>query len=159
MLLVSKYYSTRDSDLLVSLSVVPDPIDCFSRKASLSTKDTAKLGIESKLSIQIICKFSRCLIGFLAFIPGSTTFVPFGSPLIVIASLAISIHSVVFNTAAVVISSAPIVLFTIVDDFVLFLNKIPCCKCIMTVHFPVARATSAATSIRSNLCPIELQVQ
>jgi hypothetical protein len=49
MLLVSKYYSPRDSDLLVSLSVFPDPIDCCSRKASLSTKGTAKLVVENKL--------------------------------------------------------------------------------------------------------------
>jgi hypothetical protein len=126
MLLVSNYYSTCDLDLLVSLSIFPDPIDCFSRKASLSTKGTAKLVVESKLLIQIICRFSRCLDGFLGFIPGSTMFVHFGSPLIVRASFVISIHSVVLNTAAVVISSAPIVFFTIVDNFFLFLNQMPC---------------------------------
>ncbi len=54
MLLVSKYYSTRDLDLLVSLSVFPNLINCFSRKARLSTKCIAKLIVESKLLIQII---------------------------------------------------------------------------------------------------------
>jgi hypothetical protein len=150
MLLVSKYYPTRDSDPLVSLSIFPDSIDCFSRKASLSTKGTVKLVVESKLLIRIICRFSQCLVGFLGFIPGSLTFVHFGSPLIVIASLVISIHSVVFNTAAVVISSAPIVFFTIVDNFFLFFNQMPCWSSVRTIPFPVARATSAKTSIRSN---------
>jgi cellulose biosynthesis protein BcsQ len=37
-LLVSKYYSTRDSDLLVSRGILPDSINRFSGKASLSTK-------------------------------------------------------------------------------------------------------------------------
>jgi hypothetical protein len=136
MLLVSKYYSTPDSDPFISLSVFPDPIDCFSRKASLSTKGTAKIVIESKLLIRIIPRFSRCLVGFLAFIHGSTMFYHFGSPLIVIASLVISINAVVFNTAAVVISSALIVFFTIVDNFVLFLNQMPRWNGIMTVLFP-----------------------
>ena len=36
MLLVSKCYPTRDLDLLVSLGILPDSIDCFGRKASLS---------------------------------------------------------------------------------------------------------------------------
>ncbi len=54
MLLLSKSYSTRDLDLLLSLSVFPDSIKCFSRKACLSTKCIAKLVVESKLLIQII---------------------------------------------------------------------------------------------------------
>ncbi len=48
MLLVSKYYSTRDLDLLVSLGILPDLIDHFSGKASLSAKCVAKFVVESK---------------------------------------------------------------------------------------------------------------
>ena len=48
MLLVSKYYSTRDSDLLIFLGILLDSIDRFSRKASLSAKCVAKFILESK---------------------------------------------------------------------------------------------------------------
>jgi len=49
LLLVSKYYSTRDSDsdLLVSLGILPDSINRFSRKDSLSAKCVAKFIVES----------------------------------------------------------------------------------------------------------------
>ncbi len=77
-------------------------------------------------------------------------FIHFGSPHIVIASLVISIHPIVFNTTAVMISSAPMVFFFIVDNFVLFLNQMPCWNGVRTVPFAVARATSANTSVRSN---------
>ncbi len=150
MLLVSKYYSPCDLDLLISLSVFPDSFNCFSLKARLSTKCIAKLIVESKLLIWIIWKHRWCLVRFLVSIPGSTMFIHFGSPRIVIASLVISIHPVVFNTTAVMISSAPILFFSIVDNFVLFLNQTPCWNGVRTVPFAVARATSANTSVRSN---------
>ncbi len=150
MLLVSKYYSTRDSNLLISLSIFPDSSNCFSRKARMSTKCIAKLIVESKLLIRIIWRLRWCLVGFFVFIPESTTFNYFRSPCIVIAILVISIHPVVFNTTAVMISSAPMVFFSIVDNFVLFLNQTPCCNGVRTVPFAAARATSANTSIRSN---------
>jgi hypothetical protein len=135
MFLVSKYYSTCDLDLLISLSIFPDSINYFSRKASLSTKFIAKLIVESKLLVQIISRVRWCLVGFLVFIPGSTMFIYFGSPRIVIASLMIIIHPVVFNTTAVMISSAPIVFFSIVDNFVLFLNQTPCWNGVRTIPF------------------------
>ncbi len=47
-LLESKYYSTRDSDLLVSRGILPDSINRFSGMASLSTKCVAKFVVESK---------------------------------------------------------------------------------------------------------------
>ncbi len=48
ILLVSKYYSTRDSDLLVSLGILPDLIGRFGGKASLSAKCVAKFVIKSE---------------------------------------------------------------------------------------------------------------
>ncbi len=148
MLLVSKFYSTCDLDLLISLSVFPDSINCFSsRKAPLSTKCIAKLIVESKHLIQIIWRRRWCLVGFLVFIPGSTMFIHFGSPCIVIASLVISIHPIVFNTTAVMISGAPIEFFFIDDNFVFFLNQTPCWNGVRTVPFAAVRAISANTSV------------
>jgi hypothetical protein len=56
MLLVSKYYSTYDLDLLIPLSIFPDSIDGFSRKTSLSSKCFAKFVIESELLRRIFCR-------------------------------------------------------------------------------------------------------
>jgi hypothetical protein len=57
MLLVSKYYSTRDLDLLVSLGILPDSIDRFSGKASLSAKCVAKFIVESKFLRRSFSRF------------------------------------------------------------------------------------------------------
>ncbi len=145
MLLVSKYYSTRDLDLPISLSVFPDSINCFRRKARLSAKCIVKLIIENKLLIWIIWRLRLCLVGFLVFIPGSMTVIHFGSPRIVIASLVISIYPDVFNTTVVMISSAPMVLFSNFDNFVLFLNQLSCWNGVRTIPFAavMVRATSA----------------
>ncbi len=47
MMLVSLYYSTRDSDLLVSLSIFPNAIDSFGGESGLSAECVTKLVVES----------------------------------------------------------------------------------------------------------------
>ena len=58
--LVSLYYSTRDSDLLVSLSIFPNAIHSFGGKSSLSTKSVSKLVVEGKLFLWGGSGFSIC---------------------------------------------------------------------------------------------------
>ncbi len=48
-LLVSMYYSTRDLDLLVSLGILPNPVNCFSRKTSQSAKGMVHAWVGQKL--------------------------------------------------------------------------------------------------------------
>jgi hypothetical protein len=93
-LLVSMYYSTRDLDLLISLGILPNPVNCISRKTSLCAKGILKLIIESKLLGGSICRFGssiRCL--FLG--PSIVTRIKACLPCIKITGFVISIHSIV----------------------------------------------------------------
>ncbi len=119
MLLESKCYSTCDSDLLVSLGILPDSINCFGRKTSLSTKCIAQLVIESELLGQAVCRCRRCLVWFVTFsfvriLSGSVTIIHARPPCVMIAGFIADIHSIMFSATPLMIVSAPMVslLFT-----------------------------------------------
>ncbi len=127
MLLVSRYYTTHDSDLLISLSIFPDSIDGFGRKTSLSAKCIAKFVIESELLRRIFCLTISSIS-----ILGSATFIDASSPCIVITSFVISIHSIMLDgTTTPMIACAPKIIFTIHADFVLHLSQMPCCDSVL----------------------------
>ncbi len=126
MWLVSRYYSTHDSDLLVSLSIIPDSIDGFSRKTSLSAKCIAKFVIESKLLRRIICRLRQnnwlsLTISSISIL-GSATFIHASLPCIIITSFVISIHSIMLGTTTPMITCEPKIVFAIHADFVLCLS-------------------------------------
>ncbi len=109
MLLLSKCYSTHDSDLLISLGILPDCIHCFGRKTSLSTKCIAELIIENELLGRAVCRCGRwCIhivtISLTAILSGSVTVILMVSPCIMTTECVISVHSIVFSATAVAIT-------------------------------------------------------
>ncbi len=131
MLLVSKYYTTHDSDLIVSLSIFLDLIDSFGRKISLSAKCVAKFVIESELLRRFFCRLGGnkwfSLTTSSISILGSATLIHASLPCGVITSFVIGIHSIMLGTTTPLNACASKIVFTIHADFVLHLSQMPCC--------------------------------
>ncbi len=61
-MLVSLYYSTHDLDLLISLGILPNAINSFSREPGLSAKCIPKFVVECKYLCNGGCCRSRSVI-------------------------------------------------------------------------------------------------
>jgi hypothetical protein len=130
------YYNTHDSDLLVSLSILPNSVNSFSRKTSLSAKSIAKLNVESKLLGGCLFRFesfNRCLSICSTSI--STIQVDACLPCLRITRFVVCVHPIMFHAAAVMISSAPMIHLPIVSDCILLFDHAPWCNIVWSIPF------------------------
>jgi hypothetical protein len=133
------YYNTRDSDLLISLSILPNSVNSFSGKTSLSAKIIAKLIVESKLLGGCLFRFgsfNRCLLIFSMSI--SMIRVDVCLPCFMITRFVIRVHPIMFHNAAVMISSALMIRFPIVSDRILLFDHAPWCDSVWSILFVAA---------------------
>jgi hypothetical protein len=118
-MLISLYYSTRDLDLLVSLSILPDAINDLSRESSLSAKCVPKFVIECNFLSRSRCHRSRSVIQRLPSIASRMMIINGFAPRIMIGWFMISIHAIMLFTTAAVISSAPKIVLAVHGNLVL----------------------------------------
>ena len=122
MMLISLYYSTRDSDLLVSLSICPDTINSLSRETSLSAESITKFVIKSQHFLRSRFRVGRIIVRRFGGIAICSMFIDRYAPGIVITWFVISIHVIMFKAATIMIASAPKIFPAIHGDGVLLLN-------------------------------------
>ncbi len=135
-MLILLCYSTHDSDLHKTLSVLPDAINCLSWKSGLITKSITKLVVEGKLLFlrRCCCNRSWCFAGRLvARTTSCMKIIHIFAPCIMYAWFMVCIHSIMLFTTAVMITSAPVIVFSIDSNHVFLFNQAPCRNCVRTL--------------------------